>query len=150
MPTRRTVPDAEFTRPGYLPGDIYHLVLFAYKPSVTPAQRQAIITRFLTMIDRCLRDKKPYIVSIDSGLPNGFEGQEKGFEQAFVVRFRSEGDRNFYVGTPRVTHPDYYDPVHHQFKDFVGPLLGNVLVYDFRAGSQEPIVPIPEPIPRSR
>ena len=58
---------------------------------------------------------------------------------AFVVRFASEGDRNFYVGAPIVTDPAYCDRQHHAFKGIVGPRLdrqgAGVLVFDFRAES---------------
>ncbi len=68
------------------------------------------------------------------------EGASQGFEQRIVVTFKSQGDRNYYVGQPVVTDSNYCDPAHQAFKDFVGPLLerddaGNVtgvIVMDFK------------------
>ena len=53
-------------------------------------------------------------------------------EQGFVVTFASAGDRNYYVGEPVISDSRFIDPVHADFKAFVGPLLapGGVLVFD--------------------
>ena len=53
-----------------------------------------------------------------------------------MLRFASEGDRNYYCGGPIVTDAALYDPAHDAFKHFVGPLLADatgVLVFDFAA-----------------
>ncbi|MBE7247143.1 MAG: Dabb family protein, partial [Actinomycetospora chiangmaiensis] len=104
-----------------------------FRPEVTEFQRDNVKARFLDLQNKCLRDGKPYIREIVGGEPNGGEGAERGFEQGYVVRFASQGDRNYYVGTPTIA-----DPAHDAFKAFVGPLLepgpGGVLVFDFDAG----------------
>lgn len=122
-----------FTASDYKPGVVRHIVLFRYKDSVTPAQRSEITRRFLAMQKACLRHGKPYIVSIEEGFQHSGEGADQNLEQGFVVTFRSQGDRNYYVGQPVVTDPAHYEPVHQAFKEFVGPLLApkGVLVFDY-------------------
>ncbi|WP_170137535.1 Dabb family protein [Pseudochrobactrum asaccharolyticum] len=109
-------------------------MLFRYKPEVGGEQRKEVFDRFLQLKDKAKRDGKPYIVSIKAGAQNmSLEGAGQNFDQAFIVEFRSEGDRNYYVGTPAVTDPALYDPEHQKFKEFVGPFLTEhgALVYDF-------------------
>jgi hypothetical protein len=123
-----------FTATDYKPGTVQHIVLFRFKDSTTPAQIEAVNERFLSLKEAATRDGKPYIVRLDSGRQNSGEGADRGYQQAFIVTFRSEGDRNYYVGTPVVSNPEFSDPAHARFKEFVGPLLAEtngVLVYDF-------------------
>ncbi len=114
-------------------------MLFRYGSSISPEQKQEVVRRFLALKTLAKRNGRNYIISIDTGSEINGEGADQGLEQGFVVTFKSQGDRNFYVGTPVVTDLNYFDPVHQAFKDFVGPLLdkdasGNVngaLVFDF-------------------
>lgn len=80
-----------------------------------------------------LRKTRPFIVSIETGQQLSGEGADQNLEQAFVVTFRSQGDRNYYVGQPLVSDAQYYEPVHQRFKEFVGPMLasGGVIVLDY-------------------
>jgi hypothetical protein len=122
-----------FTARDYRPGTVTHIVLFKYAPAATEADRAEVARRFhaLAATDR---GGAPYIVSITSGAQRSGEAAPGGFEHGFVVTFSSFGDRNFYVGEPIVTDPEFYDRVHAEFKEFVGPLLappGDVLVFDF-------------------
>ena len=129
-----TATSAEFTTPDFKTGTIQHIVLFRYKPEVGGEQRKEVFDRFLQLKDKAKRDGKPYIVSIKAGAQNmSLEGAGQNFDQAFIVEFRSEGDRNYYVGTPAITDPAFYDPAHQEFKEFVGPFLTEhgALVYDF-------------------
>lgn len=132
----KDIGNKDFTANNYHPGIIKHIVLFRYKDSVTPEQKTAVIQRFLTLRDsKRPGEKHPYVISITTGSQNSGEKTSLGFEQAFIVTFRSEGDRNYYVGTPIVDNPIYYDKSHADFKKFVGPLLAEehgVLVFDFR------------------
>lgn len=133
---QRDIGTAAFTAHDYRPGTVQHIVLFHYKASVTPAQIKEVRERFLALKDEARRDGKPYILRLEAGAQNSGEGVDHGFQEGFIVTFASEGDRNYYVGTPVVTDPRFYDPAHQRFKDFVGPLLGEkdgVLVFDFNA-----------------
>lgn len=83
-------------------------------------------------------EKRPYILSIETGSQNSGEGVDQNFEQAFIVTFKSEGDRNYYVGRGIVNKPGNFDIAHDEFKSFVGQFLRNpidpsgVLVFDFK------------------
>ena len=56
--------------------------------------------------------------------------------QGFIVTFKNESDRDYYVGKPFSAD---FDPAHDEFKQFVGPLLSidqngkldGVIVFDF-------------------
>jgi hypothetical protein len=122
-----------FTAPEYRPHRVRHVVLLQCRAGLDAATRAAVVDRFLALERECVRDRQPYIESIEYGRQCGGEGAERGFELCFLVTFRSEGDRNYYTGTPIVTDPAYCDAVHEAFKAFVGPLLApeGVLVFDY-------------------
>lgn len=130
-----------FTSHDYNPRNIKHIVIFKYKDSVTSEQKKEVIQHFLHLQQsKRLGDKLPYIVSIITGSQSSGEKASQGFEQAFIVTFQSEGDRNYFVGTPVVSDPAYYDRQHAEFKLFVGPLLAEnngVLVFDFMDNSHK-------------
>ena len=126
----------ELTNQNYRPGKIEHIVLFKYKPEISATEKQLVIKQFLSLKNECLRNGTPYIASIVTGQQNSFEKLDQGYEQAFIVSFNSEVDRNYYAGKPLINDPNYFDPKHEQFKKFIGPLLmpnsEGVLVFDFR------------------
>ncbi|MDR0253143.1 MAG: Dabb family protein, partial [Brucellaceae bacterium] len=100
----KTLSLTEFTAPNFKNGVIQHIVLFRFKPEVSAEQRKEVFDRFLQLKDKAKRNGKPYITSIKAGAQNtSLEGAGQGFDQAFIVQFRSQGDRNYYVGTPVVT-----------------------------------------------
>ncbi|WP_174635237.1 Dabb family protein [Yersinia thracica] len=134
---RQAVGDAVFTRGDYKSGEVKHIVLFRYAEFVSPDKRNQLMEDFLALQHLALREGKPYIVSITAGKQASGEGVNGGFEQGFIVTFRSQGDRNYYVGTPVVTSPTFYDAAHQNFKNKVGPFLAKkqgVLVFDFVSG----------------
>jgi hypothetical protein len=122
-----------FTAQDYKPGLVRHIVLFRYKSDVSAAQKQEVIRRFLALKTLARRNGKEYIASIQTGSEISGEAADQGLEQGFIVTFRSQGDRNYYVGQPVVTDSNFYEASHQAFKDFVGPLLdaGGALVFDF-------------------
>lgn len=132
---RETIGNTAFTATDYKPGLLKHIVLFKYKGNVMHTQRDAVTSRFLSL-RRSMRPgaEAPYILSIVEGVQNSGEGVDGGFEQGFIVTFKSEGDRNYYVGKPLVDTEGDYDEAHDAFKQFVAPLLSDdngVLVFDF-------------------
>ncbi|WP_404403246.1 Dabb family protein [Pelagibacterium halotolerans] len=124
---------AAFTHTDYKPGTVRHIVLFRYRQDVDAETRAEVRQRFHALKSLSRRDGKPYIVALESGRQSSGEGADFGFEDAFLLTFKSQGDRNYYVGTPVVTDSAYYDPDHHAFKQFVGPLLAEkgALVFDY-------------------
>ena len=130
----KTVGPSRFIDQAYKTGIVRHVVLFRYKRAVSKEVRKEVTRRFLDL-QKSPRNGQSYIVSIEEGDQISGERVDGGFEQAFVVTFRSQGDRNFYVGKPVITNPDFYDHKHQAFKEFVRPLLapGGVLVFDYAA-----------------
>ena len=61
------------------------------------------------------------IVSLEWGTNVSKEKKDKGFTHCFVLTFKSEQDRDTYVG-----HAD-----HKAFGKLVGPLLDDVFVIDY-------------------
>ena len=131
-----TVGVERFTAPDYKPGMIRHIVLFRYNEAVSPEQKEEVIRRFLALRTLSKRNGNTYIVSIETGSEISGEGLDQCLEQGFIVTFKSQGDRNYYVGQPIVTDSRFYDLAHQAFKDFVGPLLdqNGALVFDFSVG----------------
>ena len=123
------------TASGYHPGTIRHIVLFKYKAGVTEEEKKAVITAFIALKDSCKREGKTYIKGIEYGFPNSKEGADHGMEIAFLLSFDSEGDRNYYIGTPYITNPQFYDHKHDAFKKWVGPKIApdvGLIVFDYK------------------
>jgi hypothetical protein len=82
------------------------------------------------------RNGPPYIVSITGGTAISKEGFDQGLEQAFIVTFKNEADRNFFVGKP---YSDTMDPAHEALVQVVVPLVAaesagkptGLFVFDF-------------------
>ncbi|WP_246379409.1 Dabb family protein [Gluconacetobacter johannae] len=128
---------ATFTAPDFRPGVVRHVVLFRFLKSATPYQRAEVVRRFLELATDSRRpDGRPLVVSIETGVQNGGEGQDEGYEIAFLVTFRSEGDRNYYVGRPVVNQPGLFDPAHDAFKAFAAPYLAGVMTFDYRVAAE--------------
>lgn len=126
------VGEARFSAPDYKPGEIEHIVLFAFKPTATPAQRQEVTRRFLALAQQSRRpDGTRVIKSLEAGPQSSGEGADLGLDYGYVVRFASAGDRNYYVGRPLMHSAGHFDPAHDAFKAFAAPYLANVVVFDF-------------------
>jgi hypothetical protein len=116
--------------------DIQHIVVFRYKADVTAEKKAEIGRRFLELRNLAQRNGQPYIASITGGQAISREGFDQGLEQAFVVTFRNEADRNFFVGKP---YSSVMDPAHQALAQVVEPLLAvdeagkpaGLFVFDF-------------------
>src|SRR5882724_12491989 len=116
--------------------DIHHIVVFRFKSDVTEAQKAGIAARFFALKDLAKRNGHRYIVSITGGKAISKEGFDQGLEQAFVVTFKNESDRNYFVGKP---YADTMDPVHETLAKVVVPLVAadstgkptGLFVFDF-------------------
>ncbi|WP_426478046.1 Dabb family protein [Chryseobacterium sp. CBSDS_008] len=110
-----------------------HWVLFKFRKDITADDRQKITDRFLKL-KSSLKNGKPYIELIDYGYENNYLAKDPDFEMAFRVIFLSQKDRDYYVGKPFQNDPGTFDPMHDDFKNFVGPYLDperGVLVFDY-------------------
>lgn len=123
----------EFTASSYKPGIIRHIVLLHYKPGVSEAKRTAISERVKNLKYTALRNGRPYIISIKSGKQNSFEFLERKFDQVFILKFASEGDRNYFVGYPDIKDPTLSDASQKKLREVITPLLAEsgVIVFDF-------------------
>lgn len=99
---------------------IRHIVCFKFKEEVSSSEISETVKKF-----RDLKKQIPYIVSLESGTNNSSEGQTHGFTNCFIVTFHNQENRDYYVTS---------DPAHQTFKDFVGPLIDQVFVFDFNDG----------------
>ncbi|MFJ9647551.1 Dabb family protein [Streptomyces sp. NPDC004244] len=124
---------AKFTAADYKPGTVRHIVLLKFRPDAPPEKQAETMRRFRSLLTQAQRDGKPYIASLDSGVQTSGEEAGKGMKQGYVLTFTSEGDRNYYVGKPVVTDPEFFDPAHESFKNFARPLLDGAIVFDFNA-----------------
>ncbi|MEV7004400.1 Dabb family protein [Streptomyces sp. NPDC093982] len=126
----------KFTAADYKPGKVKHIVLFRFKQGTSLAKQAEVMQKFRELKGQATRNEKPYIVSLESGTQTSGEGAGLNMKQGFIVTFASEGDRNYYVGTPIVTDAKFYDKTHQSFKEFVGPLLdkSGAVVLDFTEG----------------
>ena len=116
---------------------ITHVVGFKYKPTITQAEKEEVLSRFLALKQACKRDGNSYIESLVGGDCTGsLERLTRGFEQVFVATFSNVDDFNYYLGQPFSAS---FDPAHDEFKNFVFPLLSvdengqtnGVVVLDF-------------------
>ncbi|GAB6968292.1 hypothetical protein JCM25156A_23290 [Komagataeibacter kakiaceti JCM 25156] len=121
-----------FTSAGFHVGTVRHIVLLRFLPTITDTQRAEVVRRFMALRQISRReDGAPVISAIETGAQISGEGADEGLQQAFVVTFRSEGDRNYYVGRPVVTDPAYFDPAHEAFKKFAAPYVIATVVFDY-------------------
>jgi len=101
-------------------GKIVHIVAFKYKKAITDAKQKEIADALVA-----LKGKIPQIVSIQHGRNISKEGFDKGFQEAFIVTFANEKDRDVYLE-------------HEEHKKFAKRLDGiladkGVFVFDFAA-----------------
>jgi hypothetical protein len=93
-----------------------HVVLFKYKPEVTPAQ--------LDEINRAFQDLKrqiPEVRDFERGINNSPEGLDKGFTHGYLITFSSEEDRAAYLP----------HPAHKKFVELLGGKLDEPFVFDY-------------------
>ncbi len=95
---------------------VKHIVLFSYKKEASDEQLTALHEKFST-----LPSLIPEILSFESGKDVSVENRHHGFTDAYVVSFAGEKERDSYL-----THPH-----HVVFSEFAGPLLKDVLVFDY-------------------
>ncbi len=96
--------------------ELRHIVLFKYKPEVTPAQ--------LDEINRAFQDLKrqiPQVKDFERGINNSPEGLDKGFTHGYLITFASEEDRAAYLP----------HPAHKKFVELLGGKLDEPLVFDY-------------------
>jgi hypothetical protein len=95
-----------------------HVVSFKFKSSASAYDIKKVETAF-----RDLKTKIPQIVSYEWGTNVSKENHDKGYTHCFILSFKSEKDRDTYIG-----HAD-----HKAFGKLLHPFLDEVFVIDFWA-----------------
>ena len=95
-----------------------HVVLFEFKPEVTPAEVQEVVTAF-----SALKGKIDLIEDFEWGTDISVENLAAGFTHCFFASFRDSAARDAYLP----------HPAHQEFVKLVGPRVDKVLVVDYWA-----------------
>ncbi|HEY2250710.1 MAG TPA: GDSL-type esterase/lipase family protein [Planctomycetaceae bacterium] len=95
-----------------------HVVLFKFKPEVTPAEVQEVVTAFAA-----LKNKIDQLEDFEWGTDVSAENLTAGFTHCFVGTFRDTASRDAYLP----------HPAHGEFVKLVGPRVEKVLVVDYWA-----------------
>lgn len=93
-----------------------HFVLFKFKSGATKEQVAEVVKAF-----RALPSKIEAIHDFEAGTDVSIENKSKGFTHGFLVTFRNEADRAIYLP----------HPAHKEFVKLVGPVLEDVVVFDY-------------------
>jgi hypothetical protein len=101
---------------------VKHIVLFKYKPGVTPDQVRQVTDAF-----RELKDKIPGLLAFQQGANISREGRDLGFSHVYELTFEDETARDRYLP----------HPAHQQFGDFLGQVdvVEDVFVVDYIPGN---------------
>jgi hypothetical protein len=97
---------------------LQHVVSFKFKTTATAQDIKKVEEAF-----QGLKQKIPQIVTLEWGTNVSKEKKDKGFTHCFILSFKSEQDRDAYIG-----HAE-----HKAFGQIVGPVLDDVFVIDFWA-----------------
>ena len=93
-----------------------HVVLFKYKPEVTPQQLDEINLAFQN-----LKNEIPTVQDFERGVNNSPEGLNKDFTHGYLLTFASESDRDVYLK----------HPAHQEFVGLIGGKLDEPMVFDY-------------------
>ncbi len=93
-----------------------HLVLFKFNSTATKDQIAEVNKAF-----RALPSKIDAIHDFEAGTDVSIENKSKGFTHGFLVTFRNEADRAIYLP----------HPAHKEFVKIVGPVVEDVIVFDY-------------------
>ena len=93
-----------------------HIVLFRFKDSSTPEQVKKVVDAF-----SALPGKINTITGYEWGTNISTENLAQGFTHCFMVSFKNEAGRDFYLP----------HPAHQEFVKILSPHLDKVLVFDF-------------------
>ena len=100
-----------------------HIVLFAFKPSLTPAHVQTVVSAFAA-----LKSQLPSILEFEHGLNQSPENLNDGFTHVFTMTFSSRES---------FEHSYLHEPAHQAFVKGLDGLLEKALVVDFQPLSSD-------------
>lgn len=104
---------------------ITHIVLFKYRPNITWQEFEAHFDSFTALKSKCLRNGRPYMLSMRMGKNRSWEPFSKGMTHGFVLEFANQSDLDYYLTE---------DQVHMAFSRAAGPLIEDSVVVDIRDG----------------
>lgn len=93
-----------------------HIVMYQFKPELTPAQVQEVVEAFAA-----LPQQIDLILGLEYGTNVSQEGRSEGFTHVFVLTFRSEQDLQDYL----------VHPAHQAYVNLVRDRRAKVLVFDY-------------------
>ena len=99
-------------------GSLRHVVLFKFKSDTSADKIAEVEDAFAT-----LRHRIPEITGFEWGTDISVENKAAGFTHCFLVTFANAQGRDSYLP----------HPAHREFVKLVGPVLDNVLVFDYQA-----------------
>jgi hypothetical protein len=97
-----------------------------HRPGIN-AERLQITSKFFGLKKSCVHPdtRRPYIVSVTGGVDTSIEHAQDGLSHAFILRFTSKDDRDYYVKD---------DPAHQAFKEAAAAVVEKTVVLDFQEG----------------
>ncbi|KAK4497919.1 hypothetical protein PRZ48_010574 [Zasmidium cellare] len=104
---------------------ITHIVLFKYRSNITWTDFESHFSSFSSLKDRCLRNGKPYMLSMRMGKNRSWEPHSKGMTHGFVLEFASQDDLDYYLTQ---------DEVHAEFSKNAKPFVEDSVVVDITDG----------------
>lgn len=99
---------------------IQHIVLFKFKPEVSPDQIDHIFTNLAE-----LKDLVPGIISFNGGPYSSPEGLNQGYTHGLIITFETAAHRDAYL-----PHPE-----HERVKAIILNYLDDVIAFDFNIES---------------
>lgn len=93
-----------------------HVVIFKFKPEVTPTQLDEINLAFQN-----LKVAIPQVQDFERGINNSPEGLNKGFTHCYLITFATEADREAYLP----------HPAHKKFVELLSGKLDEPFVFDY-------------------
>ena len=119
------MPYSRYSACPFVMAPVTHIVLFRYRSDIPWTALEAHFRDFASLKDTCLKDGKPYLLSIQMGKNTSWENFGKGMTHAFIIQFQSEGDRDYYL---------IHDQVHRRFSEQAGPFIEDSVVVDLKDG----------------
>jgi Stress responsive A/B Barrel Domain len=95
---------------------VRHFVALKFKDSAKPEEIDEVLKEF-----KALKQKIPYVVSMEDGPNTSPEHLNKGFTHAFFLTFKNSADRDRYL----------VDPAHKAFVVLLKKSMEDGLVFDY-------------------
>lgn len=110
---------------------------------MTAAQCDEFAREILSLSGTSKWDGRPIILSVRYGEPTSREGFDQGFQQMFIVEFRTAADRDYFVGPPyrkeaEAAHQKVINKVLPNVERSPSGQITGTFVYDFETATSSP------------